>query len=357
MHLGPRRRPLLLAATLLAVVLAGCAQLVGPGPGADGDDGDADPRVMELPEWTLGDRWTFDITVPGFDQPDVQMTYAWDEDVRRDDDGDVLWKHYMLGASQDHAIFHALFDVNPFLGRIHSDVLSPHEEGGHSTMYVFPLEPPEKEWDGAPAEVFFGKERHFVATYSDSVPSPDGPKPGYEIVATAPDGSTVTYNYVADVKWLTRLEARDADGELFVRMELTDHSEARTGTYYFVRSREFFKFAEEVGTGFGQEKSFEVRYPPGDYDAYGPYSYLAVGIHVEPQGDLGRVDVRILDPDGDERFQQTVTADDGARNFIDTIPPQGDELQRGEWTVELDVLQSADVQIEVVGAWEFSETI
>lgn len=342
-------RQLALAVVLLSATLAGCA-----GPAPDGDGGsDADPRAMELPVWELGEWWRFRLDVPGFETQTVRITYAWDKDDYMDTRG---WKHMMLGGPRDHAVFHAIFDINPFLGRIHSDVLSPHEDGLHSTIFDFPLEPPGETWEEAPEQVFFGKQRSFESTFSESVPSPDGPTEGYEIVATADDGSTVTYNYVPEVKWFTEMHVTDGDGDPVVDIQVLDHGFDSKDKAYFVRPRVLKTIDRDVSTGLDQQETFRVN-SPSDYeggDVYGRFEYLAVGVRVRPQGDVGRVDLSISDPDGTERWSGTVQSDQGTTEEVVRIDTaSGDAVMTGEWTVTIDALNSAHLWLEANGAWEF----
>lgn len=339
-----RSKTLSLLVLLVAVGLAGCTQT--PGPGTDGD-GPTDPRVMTLPVWELGEWWTFEIQVPGFDDETVRMVYAWDKDNYMETRG---WKHMMLGGPRDHAVFHAVFDINPFLGRIHSDVLSPHEDGLHSSIFDFPLEPPGETWEEKPNQVFFGKSRSFESTYSESVPAPGGSTAGYEIVATADDGSTVTYNYVPDVKWFTRMEVTDANGDRVVKLTLQDHGFDAAEKAYFVRPRVLKTIDRDVDTGFDQQETFNV-YQGGDY---GDFEYLAIGIRVSPQGDVGNVDISISDPDGTERRSVSVQSDQGTtERLIEIMPASGNSVKPGDWTVSIDAVNSAHLWLEVNGAWEF----
>lgn len=328
---------------LLLAALAGCLQ---SGPPDDG--GDVDPRVMQQPTWTPGETWTVTLSAPGFDDETVDLVYAWDQPVP-----EPGVKHYMLGGPHDHAVFHAIFDVNPFLGRIHSDVLAPHEDGTHASQYRFPLEPPQEEWEERPGQVYFGKHRSFTATYSEEVPSPSGPTEGYELVAEADDGSVVEYNYVPEVKWWTQLSVRDADGEEIVGLTLEDHGTGGSGVQHFVRSRVLGTVDDTYDTGVGQTETFDLTYDPDDRSAYGTFDLVALGIRVAPQGDLGRVDLSVQDPDGEERWSGTVTSDQGNTNTVAEIAPQGDAPKEGTWTIEMDVLESADVTLEAVGGWEY----
>lgn len=334
------------ALMMVTVALAGCSQ-----PPADDGSGAEDARVMELPKWKKGETWTIEISKPGFEDETIDLVYAWEKDNFTETRG---WVHYMLGGTHDHAVFHAIFDVNPFLGRIHSDVLAPHEDGTHSSQYRFPLTPPEKTWEERAGQVYFGKHRTFTATYSESVPSPDGPTEGYEIVAEADDGSVVEYNYVPEVKWWTELTVRDADGNTQVDLTLKDHGFHGSGVKHFIRSRVLGTVDDTMGTTVeSRTETFELEYDPEDRSAYGTFDLVALGIRIAPQGDLGQVDMTVYDPDGEERWSGTVSSDQGNTNTVAEIQPQGDAPKEGTWEIEFDVVESAEVHVEAVAGWEY----
>ena len=310
-----RVRLLAVTALLLAVGLAGCSgdRGGGNGGGANGGQeecdlepvlcdpqhylanhpcikGDVRPRVYapdtpgpdaEAHPWKAGDWWTYRLTVDGASHESTLVYY---------DDADFAQgvpQHYLVGTSDpNEALDHALFSVNPMLGRIHRTLYSPHESGLHADMFNFPL------CEGATwTSEFYATTFEMEAALTGlALPggAPDGL--GFTIAGTSADGSTLTHTFSPAAKWFTHIDLDRADG-LKVDMELLDFGGGRSGTYHFLRAQqdEVLDVAAIPASGVpvGREDGGE-----------GPYTTVGVWIDARRTAGSGRVEVHLRNPAG-----------------------------------------------------------
>lgn len=208
-------RPSILA--LAALLLAGCS-----GPREDAAPPEAEAPSLEAPWWSVGESWTIEFEREG-QRPRTTTLVNFANNTFGDP------SHFWLGtASRQEALSHVFFDDNPFLGRIHWEILSPHEKGMHSAMYSWPLE------DGTTwtSPLLFGRE-DVLATASRS---PDGTV-AVDALARA-DGSRLAYDYDPGVRWFRHLEIVEPDGATALRATVTAHDSGARGTYVFLRGRD-----------------------------------------------------------------------------------------------------------------------
>ncbi|MDX1612216.1 MAG: hypothetical protein R3185_07585, partial [Candidatus Thermoplasmatota archaeon] len=189
-----RWRGLLLACLLVASLGAGCLSGDEGSTNGGGDGPPDEAPTAEIPRWELGFAWTYTIDTQGFPSTETTMLVY-------DDDGN----NYRVGTTdEDQALIHALFNVNPQIGRIQKGNLAVYEDGEPRPMYDFPLT------DGKTWETDFFVSQHggtltAEATYSDAIETGAGTMPGYEITATNPAGFQVAYDYIPAIQWFSKL--------------------------------------------------------------------------------------------------------------------------------------------------------
>lgn len=244
-------------------------------PDTPGPDTQADP-------WDAGDWWRYRITIDG-ESHDTLLVYY--EDIDFDSAGRA--QHYLVGTSDPaEALDHALFSVNPMLGRIHRTLYSPHESGLHADMFNFPL------CQGATWTTDFYGTTFDLAASAAHVALPGGGNDGlaFSILGGSGDGSRLLHTYSPQAKWFTRIELDRADG-LQLDMELLDFGSGQTGQYYFLRAQK----DEELDLGALQQGSPALvgREDGGE----GAYNTVGVWADLQRQGS-GKVEVLLRDPSG-----------------------------------------------------------
>jgi hypothetical protein len=323
----------LAAFALLALVLAGCTSSPTPGGGAGScsgsgsgsGSGQAPTFVAQAPWWDVGDGYTVRIERPDAQPQTWRMVNYWN---------DTETAHFWLGVGdRRQALDMALFDTNPFLGRIHHGILTPHEKGMHAAMYNFPIED-GKRWGG----MFFGRNWAFIANEA-TLQTPLGPDRGFRIQGTSNDGAghTITYDYSPKLKWFANLEEKDRSGAMVVRATVTDHERGATGTYTFLRGRDFYRGPQDVsGT---QEVAFEVK---EDVDS------LAFYVQARAQGPL---EIQLLDPSG--AVKKRVAGTGGAANALEEVSP----VPMGTWRMRYVATGAVTGQVLAIGLLDTTRTV
>src|SRR5687767_2544055 len=295
---------------LSSLALAGCGETTGDGPPAEGECtlepvlcdpehylanhhcivNDVRPRVYapDTPgpdtvadPWKQGDWWTYRLSIDGEAH---ETTLVYYEDIDFDSGGNA--QHYLVGTSSpQEALDHALFSVNPMLGRIHRTLYSPHESGLHADMFNFPL------CDGATwVTGFYGTTFDLVARPSLlELPRGRTDPLGFSINGASGDGSSLRHTYSPAAKWFTLLELDRADG-LSVRMELLDSGSGKTGTYHFLRAQK----DEALDLGAITDPAVVGRTDGGE----GPYTTLGLWVDAQRSAGSGRIEVHLRNPAG-----------------------------------------------------------
>jgi hypothetical protein len=246
-------------------------------PDTPGPDSQADP-------WRQGDYWTYRLAVDGRTQTTTLVYY---------DDIDFLQgkpQHYIVGTpTRAEALDHALFSLNPMIGRIHRTLYSPHESGAHADMFHFPL------CDGSTWSTRFYDTDWQMVARPQPVRLPGGASDptGFHITGTAGDGSRLTLDYSPQAKWFTDLEVVLADGGE-VSMVLTATGSGKTGRHEFLRAQhdEHVDLAQVGQGGVAVER---------EDGGEGPYDLLAVYLELRRTAGTGKVEAHLRDPDGTSR--------------------------------------------------------
>ncbi|HJQ93765.1 MAG TPA: hypothetical protein VJ874_05720 [Candidatus Thermoplasmatota archaeon] len=271
--------------------------------------------------WNAGDWWTYRLTIGGRSH---ETTLVYYEDTDFDSGGRA--QHYLVGTSSpEEALDHALFSVNPMLGRIHRTLYSPHESGLHADMFNFPL------CDGATwVTGFYGTTFDLVARQGPLDLPRGGTDPlGFVITGASGDGSSLLHTYSPQAKWFTRVQLDRADG-LELDMELLDHGSGKTGTYHFLRAQQ-----DEVLDLAAIDDPIVVGREDG---GEGPYTTLGVWIDAQRTAGSGRIEVHLRNPAG----QSMACVGFDGQGLGGDSPCPGAPLkaqvpyQAGEWTVTVD---------------------
>lgn len=297
-------------ALLVAVALAGCSDGKKATPGTDEDPctlepalcdpdsyladhhcliDDVRPRVyapdtpgpdLAASPWVQGDFWTYDVQA---EARSFTSTLVYYEDI---DFANGAAQHYLVGsASRDEAFDHALFSINPMLGRIHRTLYSPHESGLHADMFHFPLCEGSR-WTTQFYDTTFDLTAHLATL---ALPAGGSDPLGFRIDGTSPDGSSLTLTYSPTVQWFTSLELVRADG-LTLTMDLTAHGHGKDGTFYFLRAQR----DEQLDLSRIPNNGVSVARENG---GEGPYDQIGVWAALQRQGS-GKVEVLLKDPAG-----------------------------------------------------------
>ncbi len=309
-------------------------------PDTGGPDAPADP-------WTQGDYWTYHVQA-GERSFVSTLVYYDDADIAQG-----IPQHYLVGsASADEAFDHALFSINPMLGRIHRALYSPHEAGLHADMFSFPL------CEGSTWTTGFYDTTFEMTAHRATVQLPGGAKDalGFRIDGTSVDGSTLTLHYSPVANWFTTLHLRRADG-LRVSMDLTDSGSGKQGTYYFLRAQndELLDVAKITNNGavVGREDGGE-----------GPYQSIGVWMDVQRSAGSGKVEVHLRDPTGLSRACVGIAGAGpvGQTNCFTNPLKVAVPYAAGDWTVTvekepLDFQTQATGEVRLVSIYDRSGTV
>jgi hypothetical protein len=312
-------------------------------PDTPGPDTEANP-------WQQGDYWRYRLTVDG-DSHETELVYYDDADFSG---GQA--QHYLVGVQdREEALDHALFSVNPMLGRIHRTLYSPHEGGVHADMFYFPL-CEGSTWSTSFYDTAFTLEASRQAL---DLPGSGSDPLGFSIDGTASDGSTLHHTYSPQVKWFTELELRRADG-LAVDLQLLEWGSGRTGRMEFLRAQkdEVVDLAAAQFDNAGRASFDMAREEGGE----GPYDQVGLWLDAQRSGS-GKVEVHLRDPAGTSR---ACVGFAGSGLAGATPCPQGPlkveiPWQEGAWTVTVErgLLDPATVSGEarVVSIYERGGTV
>lgn len=315
----------LLAALVVLPALAGCTT-TPPGPGPSAPPAPPQALVAEAPWWALGDAYTVRIEKPGAAATTWRMVNMWN---------DTETDHFWLGvADRAQALDMALFDTNPFMGRIHHHILTPHERGMHAAMYSFPLED-GKRWNG----FYYGRNWSFLAEEAQ-LDTPLGRDRGFAITAEDRDGAghRLTLDYSPRLKWLTSMREVDRSGQPVLTLTVTAYERGATGTYTFLRGLDFYRGPS--GLAGTHEEKFKV-----SEQADG----LAFYVKATAQGPL---EIQLVDPAGQVR-KRVAAATGGQATFFDEVgaPTQG------EWKVRYVTTSTVQGQVFVIGLLDTTRSV
>lgn len=313
-----------LALVLLAPALAGCASPVveepepprdgrepppAAPPGAPGNETAPRPPSVPAPVWELGDAWSYAIRSPGRELSHELVVFRADGE------------HWWLGVeNRTLALEHALRGTNPLLGRIHYDILSPHERGRHAGMYSFPLED-AKAWSGD----LFGRTWQFEARWSAE-------QGRYLVEGASPGEARIALDYESTVEWFTGLRITSGGGEELA-LSLQGHRTGARGTFHFFRGVDIYLGPGPRGPG-GEAVHVDELDVEGDFDG------LGLSLRAEAQGPAAIV---VLDPGYQERYRRALSAGEAVDELLE-LP-----YAAGAWRVAYTGLANARVELRLAG--------
>ena len=336
-------------ALLLVPLLAGCTDA----PEGDDDVVTEDPMVRagRFVPWTLSDYWVYDMDIRGYDRfAGVKLAYY-------SEDG----SEYTVGTPDyDEALYHAVFSVNPLLGRVHQQLLSPHEEGVHTHMFPFHKDPVIEDGEQWTTQ-FYDHPLVMVADYDPAIPTPDGPAAGFRITGTDLGSQfRATYTFVPEVKWFTDLNVRDEEGQLF-HLALTDSGTGYRGAAHFIRARDMLhETVSSEGAVLTTEKTFTIAQNDVDDDRV---ESLAISAAIDLASGLSAT-LRLTDPDGEVIWERDYDdPQSGEFNIVEVWPtgskssaalgsrPQWDA---GRYTLQFTFSGQASAEVHIVGTQDVS---
>ena len=296
---------------------------MGPTPGGNGTDPTtpAAPTRLLAPWWEVGDSWTIEFELAG--HPARTTTLV---NFANNTFGDP--PHFWLGVrDRGEALDHVFFDDDPFLGRIHWEILAPHEKGMHSAMYAWPLEDGSR-WT---SPILFGKEDLSV----EATRRGDG---GFDVRGEArADGADFEYDYDPAVKWFRHLRIAEPDGRLALDATVTQHGTDEHGTFYFLRGRDYL---DADGGTTGTEDRFTVVEEGA--------TSIAFLLDIQTQGPAA---LEFVDPGGMVFHRETLPLGGASDKVVEVARPP----PPGEW--RLRYVGTVTGEILVRGIIEYKATI
>lgn len=349
---GRQAKVLVVAVLTVTMGLAGCAGTSPEEPTENGPGGDEDldpPVEATTPRWNLGDEWTYEIQQPGFPTTTTSLI-VYNQTANL----------YRLGVTdQKQSFIHALFDVNPFLGRIQKGNIGVFEDGKPRAMYNFPLTD-GKTWT---TEIFVsqhGGQLEAEASYNDAIETGIGQLPGYQIEATNADGFTVSYDYVPQLKWLSHLEVTLPNGTRVVEMSLEDFQANSTGTGYFVRGRGLgdFSYTPSDCSPTGCTDTVLVDGTESKRGGKGgmPFDLVAYNVQVfieDPNND--KAQIQLQDGNDSTIYERTITQSQESEFSFNVVHQEG--FAPGEWQIDVTLTGNAEAEVRLAGGWSFSGTV
>lgn len=309
----------LTALLLTAAFLTGC---FGDGARDEGDEAPESSASLQAPWWSIGESWTIEFEQAG--RPARTTTLV---NYANNTFGDL--PHFWLGVTdRQEALDHVFFENNPFLGRIHWEILAPHEKGMHSAMYGWPME------DGSTwtSPILFGHEDIFAQATHRA----DGTF-GVEADARA-DGAQLLYDYDPGVKWFRDLEIKDDSGATQLRARVVEHQDAGArGTYYFLRGRDYL---DADGGTTGQSETFEVKEEGA--------TSIAFLLNVQT---VGPSSIEFVDPSGAVQHRESLALG----GTVDKVVEVKKHPTPGTWTLRY--VGSVTGEILVRGVIEYKATL
>lgn len=295
------------ALVALTTAFAGCS---GDGPEADPVPVEEDTMAPVItaasaviaPVWQVGDWFGHHVF---FGAEDTAGTHI--NTVVVQDTGDA-W--LLATDSEEVAKWEAAWDF-PMLGAIGKTDLGATAFGAQWGIYEFPMTH-GKTWTSSIDPLFEGpRDVSFVATFTETIETPYGVKPGFHIIGTNADGAVeVRTDYVPDIGWYSRLilyqtSTPDPD-DYILEIRAMGRGHDWSGTYFVDEARSVVQY-EGYLTVFEPQTSSPpevVQFSLGDTsdELYGIVIEVAVvgtsqALLVDPNGGHHRVEATHLEPD------------------------------------------------------------
>jgi hypothetical protein len=350
--------PKLLALALAFLLAAGCTD--APQIETDLTDGATDglnvggrdlrtdllaSDEVPAPEWKVGDWFGHHVFAEGLPSGGVHF------DTMVVEDRGNMW--IMATDNKAVAKFEAVWDI-PMLGEIRKSDLSTTAFGQEWRLYEFPLKN-NHTWARTILDFNSGRElpTTFTATYNPAIATPDGPRPGFDIVGVTDGKVLFRYDYVPAVGWYAHFYYYDVDSTtgafLFHVMNMGRGSDW-TGTYYLSAAKALVQQHGGMAVDPGNPTNYFLEPKP-----YSPFTVAAEATYV--YGFLGAFawtgayEVLLLDPNNAKHEIQVVgPPPEGAGKFQEFDVP----AVAGEW--KLFAIGAGVAAIHFVFLFEVTET-
>jgi hypothetical protein len=279
----------------------------------------------EVPQWQISEFWRYSIQ---YDKTTTEIDLVC---------YDLTDNDYFIGtSSRDHAMVHAVYNINPMLGRQTVDNLDVYENGVPKSMFAFPLT------DGSSWQnTLYGHDFTVNAEYCDNIETSLGSFSGFEISARSADGISIAYDFIPALNWFSKLVIEDSNS-VFLEMTLKDHDYGFKGEVYFMRARDLYDASSSSGGN-----DFSVSGHP----KYGDFDFLAVGITTETINTP--MFVEISGPVNDYSYPVFRTS---GTKFISEIPNYN-----GDWSVDyysrMFLFYQPEVDVKIAGVLEYSAVL
>jgi hypothetical protein len=282
-----------------------------------------------VPTWQVSEYWSYNVeSSVGHTSPSIIELVCYDIS-----DGN----YYIGTSSRDHALIHAVYNLNPMLGRQTVSNLDVYENGEPKAMYSFPLND-GSSWQNS----LFDRTLSASASYNDRIETAIGVFAGYEITASSEDGFTLEYNYIPAINWFSSF-AISEQGEIVYALELVEHGSGYEGDLYFMRASDLL----ENTLSSANPETFSVNGHP----RHGNFDFIAVGFDTDYSPLLWRIE--ITNPAGNVQYRSNSPS-----GSITEMPNMN-----GDWTVQAGMFLPAlmfrqpTVDVQIAGVLEYSVTL
>lgn len=261
------------AGALVGLALAGCIGSTGQKTVPSAPAGVVPPEVLapdgrdlrrtlvandtiDGPRWQVGQWFGHHFFLGAGDTEGTHMNaIVYKEDAE-------YW--YLAGDDREGAKIEAVWDI-PLLGQIKREDLSTTFLTGRWDTYEFPLHQ-GKTWKGDVELPSFIDDTilvfpcEFTVTYAPKIETPDGDRPGFEIVAVTNGTELLKYDFVPDIGWYAHfywydIETDDPQDYIIHSMSM-GHGLDWKGTVYLDTARSLAAHLEYV---FALGPSFEAK--------------------------------------------------------------------------------------------------
>ena len=310
----------LLVLLLIATSFAGCLG------GGDDDDSNSEDEPFNVPTWEIGDWWLYTFTTPEFSDDTARLVVA-------ENDTEEGTAYNLAISNHVEARRHAALNHNPFLGRITHDNLSAYENGVPQPVFQFPFQKGDSwnftlfavEWDAYVLEVHIHNDG--VTSYRTAV-----------IVASAADGSTLSYIFDEDAGFLRSLIWTDADGVEQLNMQLATFGTGHEGEVWFIRASDLYAGSWDHDSGVPDAEIRDTFFV-GDHPSGEEYDEMIYYLSAKMGGGTGTLTLR----------------DHGSVSALERAwqPGESEEGQLGEINspsqdYTLTITQSGDSEISII---------
>ena len=274
---------------------------------------------VTVPTWQISEYWTYNVESDYFQSSVINLVCY-----------DISDGNYYIGTdSRDHALTHAVYNINPMLGRQTIINLDVYENGESKPLYKFPLTTGDS-WQNN----LYERELYVQAQFNEDIM-------GYDIQASDENGFSLNYNYIPSIHWFSEFSIVDETGKTLYSLELVDHGYGFSGQVYFMRASDLWD----------SETSDTNQFSVNGHQKYGDFDFLAVGIEI-PNNPTGIMFVEISGPSNIDDHHDSYLGPVALGHFLE-IPNEN-----GEWTISYYTNKftflKPQMNLKVAGVLEYS---